>query len=183
MRISESLAKMRLLDEVHDEHVREAIRIFQVSTLAASKSGMIGESMGFVDSQTLEEITCVPFLFYLRISNSYFLPASIASESQIFGLLRSHTFCRMVLSNETGWVYVMLAGPHRNCEEQIKRRVPRGERVSLQAIENEMVAAVSDSHFSLAFGIVMWVRAAVSLMFMRVCRVDPNLQFVKRSRP
>lgn len=32
---------------------------------------------------------------------------------------------------------------HRNCEEQIKRRVPRGERVSLQAIENEMVAAVS----------------------------------------
>ena len=46
---------------------------------------MIGESMGFVDSQTLEEIT--------------------------------------------------------NCEEQIKRRVPRGERVSLQAIENELVAA------------------------------------------
>lgn len=43
--------------QVHDEHVREAIRIFQVSTLAASKSGMIGESMGFVDSQTLEEIT------------------------------------------------------------------------------------------------------------------------------
>ena len=59
IRISESLAKMRLLDEVHDEHVREAIRLFQVSTLAASKSGMIGESMGFVDSQTLEEITCV----------------------------------------------------------------------------------------------------------------------------
>ena len=85
VRISEALAKMRLLDEVHDEHVREAIRLFQVSTLAASKSGMIGESMGFVDSQTLEEIT--------------------------------------------------------NCEEQIKRRVPRGERVSLQAIENEMVAA------------------------------------------
>jgi hypothetical protein len=50
---------------------------------------MIGESMGFVDSQTLEEIT--------------------------------------------------------NCEEQIKRRVPRGERVSLQAIENEMVATVRNT--------------------------------------
>ena len=37
VRISEALAKMRLLDEVHDEHVREAIRLFQVSTLAASK--------------------------------------------------------------------------------------------------------------------------------------------------
>ena len=71
---------------MHDEQVREAIRLFQVSTLAASKPGMIGESMGFVDSQTLEEIT--------------------------------------------------------NCEEQIKRRVPRGERVSLQAIENEMAATV-----------------------------------------
>ena len=58
--------------------VREAIRLFQVSTLASSKSGMIGESMGFIDSQTLEEIN--------------------------------------------------------NCEDQIKRRVPRGERVSLQAI-------------------------------------------------
>jgi DNA replicative helicase MCM subunit Mcm2 (Cdc46/Mcm family) len=39
VRMSEALAKMRLLDEVHDEQVREAIRIFQVSTLAASKSG------------------------------------------------------------------------------------------------------------------------------------------------
>ena len=74
VRISESLAKMRLLDEVHDEHVREAIRIFQVSTLAASKSGMIGESMGFVDSQTLEEITCVPFslCFYVAPSSCMF---------------------------------------------------------------------------------------------------------------
>jgi hypothetical protein len=76
VRISESLAKMRLLDEVHDEHVREAIRIFQVSTLAASKSGMIGESMGFVDSQTLEEITYVPFFFSLCISDFFFVPAS-----------------------------------------------------------------------------------------------------------
>jgi hypothetical protein len=59
------------------------------SSSSSSSSGMIGESMGFVDSQTLEEIT--------------------------------------------------------NCEEQIKRRVPRGERVSLQAIENEMVATVRNT--------------------------------------
>ena len=147
MRISESLAKMRLLDEVHDEHVREAIRIFQVSTLAASKSGMIGESMGFVDSQTLEEITCVPFLLFfvdllllLLLLDCFGQPV----RKSVLCLLRSRTFCRLFLSNDTGWPYILLAVPHRNCEEQIKRRVPRGERVSLQAIENEMVAAVSD---------------------------------------
>ncbi len=147
MRISESLAKMRLLDEVHDEHVREAIRIFQVSTLAASKSGMIGESMGFVDSQTLEEITCVPFLLFfvdllllLLLLDCFGQPV----RKSVLWLLRSRTFCRLFLSNDTGWPNILLAVPHRNCEEQIKRRVPRGERVSLQAIENEMVAAVSD---------------------------------------
>ena len=76
--------------------VREAIRLFQVSTLAASKSGMIGESMGFIDSQTLEEIN--------------------------------------------------------NCEDQIKRRVPRGERVSLQAI-----GAHQTLRTTLKFGGAFWL--------------------------
>jgi len=67
----------------------DPVGLLASSSSSSSSSGMIGESMGFVDSQTLEEIT--------------------------------------------------------NCEEQIKRRVPRGERVSLQAIENEMVATVRNT--------------------------------------
>lgn len=85
VRISEALAKMRLLEEVHESQVREAIRLFEVSTMAASKCGMLAADMGFIDSQTLEEIS--------------------------------------------------------NCEEQIKRRVPRGDSVSVQNIESEMIAA------------------------------------------
>jgi DNA replication licensing factor MCM5 len=85
VRISESLAKMRLLNEVHESQVREAIRLFEVSTMAASKCGMLAADMGFIDSATLEEIS--------------------------------------------------------NCEEQIKRRVPRGDSVSVQNIESELIAA------------------------------------------
>ena len=44
------------MDEVLEEHVREAIRLFEVSTLAASKSGMMADLGGYVDSNTLEEI-------------------------------------------------------------------------------------------------------------------------------
>lgn len=36
-RLSEAVAKMRLMEEVLEEHVREAIRLFEVSTLAASR--------------------------------------------------------------------------------------------------------------------------------------------------
>ena len=53
-------------------------------------------------------------------------------------------------SNATGMEHMALDVLHSNCEEQIKRRVPRGERVSLQAIENEMVAAVSDPYILFA---------------------------------
>ena len=119
VRMSEALAKMRLLNEVHDEQVREAIRIFQVSTLAASKSGMIGESMGFVDSQTLEEIT--------------------NCEEQV------RRTCCLLLAWEPACPNLLSAANSQQlaaCVYQIKRRVPRGERVSLQAIENEMVATV-----------------------------------------
>ena len=96
-----------ILEFATARQVREAIRLFQVSTLAASKSGMIGESMGFIDSQTLEEIN--------------------------------------------------------NCEDQIKRRVPRGERVSLQAIGAHQTAEHFES-LAARFGSLAWAFSNVSLL-------------------
>jgi len=39
VRISESLAKMQLSEEANEEHVKEAVRLFKVSTLKAAKEG------------------------------------------------------------------------------------------------------------------------------------------------
>merc|ERR1712129_694640 len=39
VRISESLAKMQLSEEANEEHVKEAVRLFKVSTLKALKEG------------------------------------------------------------------------------------------------------------------------------------------------
>jgi len=39
IRISESLAKMQLSEEANEEHVKEAVRLFKVSTLKAAKEG------------------------------------------------------------------------------------------------------------------------------------------------
>jgi len=42
VRISESLAKMQLSEEANEEHVKEAVRLFKVSTLKAAKEGGVG---------------------------------------------------------------------------------------------------------------------------------------------
>lgn len=39
VRVSESLSKMRLEDEVHAEDVQEALRLFKISTMAANAAG------------------------------------------------------------------------------------------------------------------------------------------------
>ncbi|WUR03630.1 minichromosome maintenance protein 5 (MCM5) [Vairimorpha necatrix] len=54
IRISESLAKMELLDKVLERHVEEAIRIFKVSTMNAVSQGHMLE--GMVRSDVLEKI-------------------------------------------------------------------------------------------------------------------------------
>ncbi|TMW50028.1 hypothetical protein DOY81_004894 [Sarcophaga bullata] len=59
IRISESLAKMRLLPFANDEHVNEALRLFQVSTLDAAMSGSLAGAEGFTteeDQETLNRI-------------------------------------------------------------------------------------------------------------------------------
>lgn len=46
VRISESLAKMELEEEANVNHVKEAVRLFQVATLAAAQTGEVGGGAG-----------------------------------------------------------------------------------------------------------------------------------------
>jgi len=59
IRISESLAKIRLQPFVADDHVNEALRLFQVSTLDAAMTGSLAGAEGFTteeDQETLNRI-------------------------------------------------------------------------------------------------------------------------------
>ena len=54
VRISEALAKMELSDECKEEHVREALRLFKVSTYDAARSGIIAPEGTITDEQKKE---------------------------------------------------------------------------------------------------------------------------------
>merc|ERR1719361_2420869 len=55
VRISESLAKMELSEDATEAHVKEAVRLFQVATMAAAKEGTVqGSAAGINDSQARE---------------------------------------------------------------------------------------------------------------------------------
>ncbi|KAL9893039.1 DNA replication licensing factor Mcm5 [Glossina fuscipes] len=59
IRITESLAKMSLLPFATDEHINEALRLFQVSTLDAAMTGSLAGAEGFTteeDQETLNRI-------------------------------------------------------------------------------------------------------------------------------
>jgi DNA replication licensing factor MCM5 len=52
VRVSESLAKLQLQTYVSESHTREAIRLFETSTLASAHMSM---SDGFADTGTIDE--------------------------------------------------------------------------------------------------------------------------------
>lgn len=54
IRISESLAKMRLQPFANETHVNEALRLFQVSTLDAAMSGTLAGAEGFTSEEDHE---------------------------------------------------------------------------------------------------------------------------------
>ena len=56
IRISESLAKMRLQAFATETDVDEALRLFQVSTLDAAKSGGLSGAEGFTPEEDIEEV-------------------------------------------------------------------------------------------------------------------------------
>merc|ERR1711920_27672 len=55
VRISESLAKMQLVEDVTEDHVKEAVRLFQVATMAAAKEGTI-DSVGDSNAREIQKI-------------------------------------------------------------------------------------------------------------------------------
>ena len=56
-RVSESLAKMCLQDKVSEEHVQESLRLFEVSTVDAARSG--AAEMAVLTPEQREELTLV----------------------------------------------------------------------------------------------------------------------------
>eukprot|EP01083_Nonionella_stella_P230735 815340_1 len=56
IRISESLAKMQLSEEANEEHVKEAVRLFKVSTLKAAKEGTGAAGVQLDNNQYLESV-------------------------------------------------------------------------------------------------------------------------------
>jgi len=56
IRIAESLAKMQLKPFAVDSHVDEALRLFQVSTLEAAKSGSLSGAEGLTPDEDIEEV-------------------------------------------------------------------------------------------------------------------------------
>jgi DNA replication licensing factor MCM5 len=56
VRISESLAKMRLMPFATEAHVDEALRLFQVSTLDAAQSGGLSGAEGLTPEEDIEEV-------------------------------------------------------------------------------------------------------------------------------
>lgn len=54
VRISEALAKMELSDECKEEHVKEAVRLFRVSTYEAARTGIIAPEGSITDEQKKE---------------------------------------------------------------------------------------------------------------------------------
>ncbi|KAJ8670144.1 hypothetical protein QAD02_001403 [Eretmocerus hayati] len=57
IRISESLAKMRLQPFATEAHVDEALRLFQVSTMSAAMSGSLSGAEGFTSAEDVEMLT------------------------------------------------------------------------------------------------------------------------------
>ena len=68
IRISESLAKMRLALFVTDANVNEALRLFQVSTLDAAMSGSLaGKRIYIISFHIKTKVTLTSAILHLRI--------------------------------------------------------------------------------------------------------------------
>merc|ERR1712003_594084 len=56
IRIAESLAKMQLSEQVNEEHVKESVRLFKVSTLKAAKTGAGSGGSGGMSDEYLVSV-------------------------------------------------------------------------------------------------------------------------------
>lgn len=68
IRISESLAKMELKPFAREEHVEEALRLFQESTLKAAKAGHLTGGEGLITEKDMQTMTKIEKLIRRRLS-------------------------------------------------------------------------------------------------------------------
>lgn len=68
IRISEALAKMELKPFAGEEHIDEALRLFEESTLKAAKTGLLSGAEGFVTEQDRETMTYLEKTIKRRLS-------------------------------------------------------------------------------------------------------------------
>lgn len=87
VRISESLAKMELKPFVDKDHVRESLRLFTVSTLAAAKTGDLAGAEGFTSEADFEEMKKIE----VQIRKRFPVGTQVA-ERNIINDLRSQGF-------------------------------------------------------------------------------------------
>merc|ERR1712137_1158453 len=100
VRISESLAKMRLQPFANESHVDEALRLFQVSTLDAALSGGLSGAEGFTPEEDIEEVRRLETLLKKR-----FAIGSQVSEQRIIADFQNRKFSEKAI---TTVIHIML---------------------------------------------------------------------------
>lgn len=68
VRVSEALAKMELRPFAGVEHITEALRLFEVSTLKAAKSGHLAGAEGFISDKDREQMNSIEKQIKRRLS-------------------------------------------------------------------------------------------------------------------
>ncbi|XP_066919905.1 DNA replication licensing factor mcm5-A-like [Clytia hemisphaerica] len=100
VRISESLAKMRLQPFALEADVDEALRLFQVSTLDAALSGGLSGAEGFTPEEDIEEVRRLETLLKKR-----FAIGSQVSEQRIISDFQRQKFSEKAISTV---IHIML---------------------------------------------------------------------------
>ncbi|XP_037944679.1 DNA replication licensing factor Mcm5-like [Teleopsis dalmanni] len=84
IRISESLAKMRLLPFATEEHVNEALRLFQVSTLDAATTGSLAGAEGFTTEEDQESLNRIE----KQLKRRFAIGSQVSEQNVIQDFLR-----------------------------------------------------------------------------------------------
>ena len=127
VRISESLARMQLLTQATEEHVRFAIRLFTTSTMDAVRSGIVEAAVRPAVTRR------IPLLGSAFVKRPQLCAGPFESDTgRATGCWRQHLPLPQVATDE------QRAELH-SVEVQIKRRVAIGSSVSQRKLVEELV--------------------------------------------
>ncbi|XP_058982882.1 DNA replication licensing factor Mcm5 [Musca domestica] len=93
IRISESLAKMRLLPFATDEHVNESLRLFQVSTLDAAMTGSLAGAEGFTTEEDQEILNRIE----KQLKRRFAIGSQVSEQNVVQDFLRQRYEERSIL--------------------------------------------------------------------------------------